>query len=416
MAGEPFYSNIPPARPAVLLFDSHISHLDFEISKLAEENKILLYRLLPNASHFLQPCDVALFGPLKAAWTTAVREFMIDNPGEEVTKKTFARVFKTAWQRSATMKNISLSFSKSGIYPLDRSKISSDLLLPSTSFGDCTAMEEDGETSVNKAEEAAKKRESSLLDLVEEVMSTPEKEKYRQRIEEGFDLPGSPSFRIWKRAYQDSQSNSITASPENSSATECNVTGTETDSCVTDNVTSTATKSPTNVGSIDGTPTRSDSSSDTSIIGQASSPSACTSTPVTSDHGRMTGATPPSKKVSPNLNKVLAYPEIGKRKRKPGAKKFVQCLPSFLNGSEAKKFYQEKHLNFLRSIKERQDRLRAKSEQKKKQEETMARKKQEREEKKKERERNEEERKRIEEKGYHPYSTIKNKWQKKKTT
>ena len=36
-------------------------------------------------------------------------------------------------------------------------------------------------------------------------MNTPTKAKYRHRIEEGYDLPGSPVFTAWKRLYQASQ-------------------------------------------------------------------------------------------------------------------------------------------------------------------------------------------------------------------
>ncbi|XP_077983099.1 uncharacterized protein LOC144437939 [Glandiceps talaboti] len=118
-----FVNHIPPARPVVLLYSTHKSHLDFDTFRFAEENQILLYRLLPKASHLIQPCEGSLFSPLTYAWPGAVSEYIIDNPEGEVSKKTFARVFCTAWKNSVTMQNIIDGFRCSGIYPLDVSKI-----------------------------------------------------------------------------------------------------------------------------------------------------------------------------------------------------------------------------------------------------------------------------------------------------
>ena len=70
-----FIPNLPPARPVVLLIDGHDSHLDPETFQLAQKNVICLYALLKNATHFVQPTDVGLFGPLKKSWYKSVREF-----------------------------------------------------------------------------------------------------------------------------------------------------------------------------------------------------------------------------------------------------------------------------------------------------------------------------------------------------
>ncbi|XP_070538590.1 uncharacterized protein [Ptychodera flava] len=70
-----FIPHLPPARPVVLLLDSHTSHISYETFKVAVANQIHFYRLLPNASHLIQPCDVGLFGPLKQSWGVAVRAF-----------------------------------------------------------------------------------------------------------------------------------------------------------------------------------------------------------------------------------------------------------------------------------------------------------------------------------------------------
>ncbi|XP_070574968.1 uncharacterized protein [Ptychodera flava] len=134
-----FIPQIPEARPVVLLLNSNIAHKDFELFKLAEEHSILLYRLLPNGSHFLQPFDDSFYGSLKAAWSSAVREFEVENPSKEITQSNFAKVFKSAWQQSATTENIFAGFVRSGIYPIDRHQITRATLCQSVTLKDSRA-------------------------------------------------------------------------------------------------------------------------------------------------------------------------------------------------------------------------------------------------------------------------------------
>ena len=53
-------------KPIVLFVDGHISHQSIEVSKLCEDNEIILYSLPPHASHIVQPLDVGIFKTMKA--------------------------------------------------------------------------------------------------------------------------------------------------------------------------------------------------------------------------------------------------------------------------------------------------------------------------------------------------------------
>lgn len=52
-------------RPVVLLIDSVSSHINKDIFTKADSRVIEMYRLVPNASHFMQLLDKGLFRPLK---------------------------------------------------------------------------------------------------------------------------------------------------------------------------------------------------------------------------------------------------------------------------------------------------------------------------------------------------------------
>jgi len=84
----------------VLLVDGHTCHINVEVSKLCQANKIHLYCFPPHTSHMMQPLDVCFFKPLKVAWSKACEKFKLDHPGCFVDKKVFAEVFKNSWVES----------------------------------------------------------------------------------------------------------------------------------------------------------------------------------------------------------------------------------------------------------------------------------------------------------------------------
>ena len=58
--------------PVVLFVDGHSSHLTLELAQFCKEKKIELIALYPNATHILQPLDVAVFHPLKHSWKKVI--------------------------------------------------------------------------------------------------------------------------------------------------------------------------------------------------------------------------------------------------------------------------------------------------------------------------------------------------------
>jgi hypothetical protein len=54
--------------PVILFIDGHKSHHSIELYEFCVNKKIILYCLYPNSTHILQPCDVAIFRPLKVEW------------------------------------------------------------------------------------------------------------------------------------------------------------------------------------------------------------------------------------------------------------------------------------------------------------------------------------------------------------
>ncbi|XP_046684545.1 MFS-type transporter clz9-like [Homalodisca vitripennis] len=63
---HPWLDNNNISRHVILFIDGHTSHLTLHTSQFCADNNIILVSLLPNATHLLQPMDVAVFRTLKS--------------------------------------------------------------------------------------------------------------------------------------------------------------------------------------------------------------------------------------------------------------------------------------------------------------------------------------------------------------
>ncbi|XP_069109467.1 uncharacterized protein [Argopecten irradians] len=115
-------------KPVILFVDGHSTHMTAEAARFCAENHIILYCLLPNATHVMQACDVGFFSPMKSAWRGNVKQWQMDNLGKAFTKYDFPKVFKQSWETCATLSNAAHAFKRSGLFPLtpegiDQSKL-----------------------------------------------------------------------------------------------------------------------------------------------------------------------------------------------------------------------------------------------------------------------------------------------------
>ena len=76
-------------KPCIPLLDGHGSHLTYQVVKAARENQIIMLCLPPHTSHALQPCDVALFRPLKVAWKDVLKMWFRETRLQVVDKSVF---------------------------------------------------------------------------------------------------------------------------------------------------------------------------------------------------------------------------------------------------------------------------------------------------------------------------------------
>lgn len=118
-------------KPVLLFVDGHSTHMSKNAAEFCATNGIILYCLLQNETHILQPCDVGFFSPMKSAWKKSVKMWQVENIGESLTKKDFPRVFKKAWESVANLEIAVRGFRRAGLFPLTSDGIDHDKLQPS---------------------------------------------------------------------------------------------------------------------------------------------------------------------------------------------------------------------------------------------------------------------------------------------
>ena len=118
-------------RPQLLILDGHSSHESLAILMRAMEEGIHILALPPHTTHYLQPLDRAVFGPLNRTYNELCSEFLQESPLHQINKWTFPTLFRKAWDKSVTSINIKSGFKACGIIPVDRGAIPESPFAPS---------------------------------------------------------------------------------------------------------------------------------------------------------------------------------------------------------------------------------------------------------------------------------------------
>jgi len=109
-------------KPRILINDGFVAHESAEVLKFCFENNIILCRLPSHTSHVLQPCHVAVFGPLKTAYREQVGRLLRGGSGT-VSKEHFTMLYSRARDAAFISRNIKSGWSKTGLYPLNPDQV-----------------------------------------------------------------------------------------------------------------------------------------------------------------------------------------------------------------------------------------------------------------------------------------------------
>lgn len=117
-------------KPRILICDGFGTHETLEVLEYCFQNNILLCRLPSHTSHKLQPCDIGVFGPLKAAYRDQV-ERLYRGGANTVGKEHFTYLYSSARDKALTSRNIKAGWSKAGLFPFNPLRVLGDIQKPS---------------------------------------------------------------------------------------------------------------------------------------------------------------------------------------------------------------------------------------------------------------------------------------------
>jgi hypothetical protein len=109
-------------KPRILINDGFTAHESLEVLKFCHDCNIILCCVPSHASHKLQPCDVAVFRPLKTAYRERVEE-LYRGGANTVGKQHFIFLYSDARSMAFTPQNIETAWAKSGLYPFNPDRV-----------------------------------------------------------------------------------------------------------------------------------------------------------------------------------------------------------------------------------------------------------------------------------------------------
>jgi hypothetical protein len=126
---DPQTSKRANGKPRVLICDGFGTHEKLEILVHCLTNNIKLCRLPSHTSHKLQPCDIAVFAPLKTAYRDNAER--LERGGvNTIGKQHFTSLYSPAREAAFTKRNILAGWSKGGLFPFNPQRVLRDIEKP----------------------------------------------------------------------------------------------------------------------------------------------------------------------------------------------------------------------------------------------------------------------------------------------
>jgi hypothetical protein len=126
---DPQTSDRAGGKHRVLICDGFGTHESLEVMQYCLSHQIILCRLPSHTSHKLQPCDIAVFAPLKTAYRDNVER--LERGGvNTIGKQHFTSLYSPARETAFTKRNILAGWSKGGLFPFNPQRVLHDLEKP----------------------------------------------------------------------------------------------------------------------------------------------------------------------------------------------------------------------------------------------------------------------------------------------
>uniref|UniRef100_A0A1B0DJ12 Uncharacterized protein n=1 Tax=Phlebotomus papatasi TaxID=29031 RepID=A0A1B0DJ12_PHLPP len=206
----PFLNEKNIKRPVIVFLDGHSSHLTLHLSKLCREKGIVLVALYPNATHILQPLDVAVFKPIKAKWGKLKTEWRMMHNGAEISKFDIPKILNQIILEERMVNNIISGFRATGLYPFNPDSVDYGKVIERVENRKQLQVEEDSQSPVK-----------TCVKILESKISPDLLIQFKVIKENGDDFPGDDATKVlysaWKEMADMQDHNQQDTQPEISS-------------------------------------------------------------------------------------------------------------------------------------------------------------------------------------------------------
>lgn len=113
-------------RKVLLTYDAYRSHTTIKVLEHLRANGMVVYALPAHTFGKTQPCDTGVFRTFKKVLNTIISKLNQKVDGTPYDIYELCSILARAFRYSFTARNIVSAFAKSGLYPLDPSKVLSD--------------------------------------------------------------------------------------------------------------------------------------------------------------------------------------------------------------------------------------------------------------------------------------------------
>lgn len=180
----------------VLYMDGHSSHLTMALSEFCSIHKIILVALYSNATHVIQPLDVAFFRPAKGAWRKATTEWRINHNGIRMRKEHFAPLLQQALD-TLSSDILRRGFEACDLHPLNPDAVNYQKLI--------SRLKSTVETNEQSAREIPETDPDNLLTCIEKYIPKTMLQNFKssENLEAWTgDLEDQNLFRVWSAIRQ----------------------------------------------------------------------------------------------------------------------------------------------------------------------------------------------------------------------
>jgi len=105
----------------MVVFDGHASHLSLRVLLRLAQNNVIVYAIPAHTSHFTQPLNVSVFGPMKGSRKGLFSAYVnnLANVSSKFTVYTACELVTAAYNSAMTPSNIKLGFALTGVWPVN---------------------------------------------------------------------------------------------------------------------------------------------------------------------------------------------------------------------------------------------------------------------------------------------------------